>query len=65
MPVALYRVVAASGETVAEYIAGAVGERPGYDRAIAHAARIGGRVFYVDRDGFLSLVFGERSSLPA
>lgn len=64
MPVAVYRVVDPTGETVAEYVAGPVGTRPGYQRAIEHAAKLDGRVFYVDRDGFLSLVFGERQSLP-
>lgn len=65
MPVAVYRVVDRHSRTVAEYVAGPVGTKPGYQRALKHAAEIGGRVFYIDHDGYLTLVFGARDATAA
>lgn len=60
MPVALYRVVDGHGEIVAEYVKGLVADGASFRRAIAHAARCGGRVFFIDQHGYLKLVFGAR-----
>lgn len=62
MPVALYRVTDAHGRTVREYVEGAVKNGPAWERALRHAAKIDGKVFHIDHDGYLTLVFGERAA---
>lgn len=64
MPVPVYRVTDAAGATVAEYVASAASGGTGWLRALRHAALVGGKVFYIDQHGFLSLVHGARSSQP-
>lgn len=56
----VYRVVAPTGQTVAEYPEARPAPAPSRRRAFEHAARIGGKVFYVDEHGYLDLVFGTR-----
>lgn len=56
----MFRVVAPDGETVAEYPGFGVVSATMQARAVEHAARINGRVFSIDADGFLTLVFGRR-----
>ena len=62
MPVAVYRVVDRHGEIVAEYVKGPVADGAAWRRALEHAARLDGKIFYVDEHGFLKLVFGARAA---
>ncbi len=57
----VYRVVDQHGLTVHEYVVGR-NELETRRHALAHAARVGGKVFYLDSAGYLTLVMGRREA---
>lgn len=63
MSVAVYRVVNRHGEIAAEYVKGPYADGSSWRRALAHAARIDGRIFHVDEHGYLELVYGQRERI--